>query len=122
MTTSDAMKANGWVIDVGESNTISNRYEQKCGSSTFYGYKGGNSIGSVSATLRGNGLGTLNFGNCYTNGQVKVSLNGNELSRAEKNTPKQEIIFNYSKGDVLKIEEISTASLKLNSLTFKCTS
>ena len=53
--------------------------------------------------MNGNGEGILDFGNCWTQGIVKVYLNGNEIGYADKNTPSKTIIFEYTDGAELKI-------------------
>ena len=108
------MQRNGWIIDVKKS--MDPRYFDTCGKETWFGYNPGSSVGSVKTRFRGNGAATLNFGNCYKQGEVIVYLNENEISRAYNNTPKVETNFEYNKGDVLSIKEVDTAIIKLNSL------
>ena len=115
------MLENGWNIDVSYSNGNdgyywqSNPNEQACNTETFYGYRSGNTFGSVAATFKGWGIGTLSYGNCDNTGFVLVSLNGTEIGRSTANS--QDLVnFRYGSGDVLKIEEIDDAIIKLYSL------
>ena len=108
------MKRNGWKLDVTHSMTKS--YSRKCGMESWYGYNRGTAVGSVETTFQGTGKATLNFGNCYRTGRVIVYLNDKEISRANRNTPRKEVEFEYSKGDVLLIEEVRVGIIKLNSL------
>ena len=109
--------SNGWNADVDYSNGEDWRkaHERSCSSDTFYGYRGGGSVGSVSAIFKGSGKGNLSYGNCYETGNVIVSLNGVEIHRSKSNS-KKEVSFQYKRGYVLKIEEHETAIIKLYSL------
>ena len=108
------MKRNGWKLDVTHSMTKA--YSRKCGMESWFGYDRGRAVGSVETTFQGTGKATLNFGNCYRTGRVIVYLNDKEISRANRNTPRKEVEFEYSKGDVLLIEEVRVGIIKLNSL------
>ena len=111
------MERNGWIIDVKKS--MDPRYFDTCGKETWFGYNPGSSVGSVKTRFLGNGAATLNFGNCYNRGRVKVYLNDKEISIAYKNTLKKEVTFEYFQGDRLSIKEFSSAIIKLNSLTLR---
>ena len=114
------METNGWEIDMDKSSHATERYSETCNHRTFYGYKLNHRVGKVSATFKGFGNATLNFGNCYKAGYVAVSLNGHEIAKALANINKKEVQFEYSKGDILLIEEVNIAIVKLNSLTLSC--
>ena len=113
------MKKGGWNFDVSHQHTYY-KYARECGTSTWYGFKYGYPIGSVTAIFAGSGKATLNFGNCYASGRVVVYLNEKDIGHADANTPKQEITFDYSKGDNLTIKEENMAIIKLNSLNLSC--
>ena len=113
---SDMLK-NGWMVDITDSNgqdrsPTRDIFEEKCKTDTFYGYNGGDEVGRVSATFKGTGKAILSYGNCFSTGYVKVSLNDSEEGRS---SPYQNdlVTIQYRKGDVLKIEEIDTAIIKL---------
>ena len=109
-----AMEKNGWKLNIRHS--MDSAYSEKCGMDTWFGYNYGEKVGSVQTTFKGTGKATLNFGNCYRSGWVKVYLNGKEISRANGNTPRKEVEFRYSKDDILRIKEVNVAIIKLNSL------
>ena len=95
---------------------MTSAYSPQCGMDTWFGYNYGRLVGSVQTTFQGTGKAVLNFGNCYQSGRVIVYLNGKEISRAHGKTPRKEVEFQYSKGDLLRIEEVHVAIIKLNSL------
>ena len=108
------MERNGWKLNIKYSMTSA--YSRQCGMDTWFGYNYGRSVGSVQTTFQGTGKAVLNFGNCYQSGRVIVYLNGKEISRAHGNTLRKEVEFQYSKGDLLRIEEVHVAIIKINSL------
>ena len=117
------METNGWETrDIRYSNTAdwSDDNLRLCDKHTFYGYICGDHVGEVFAIFKGSGKATLSFGNCYNMGHVIVKLNDKQLSLATANTPKKEITFHYLKHDVLTIQKIGVAIIKLNSLDLTC--
>ena len=113
------MRKNGWVFDVTNSNE--DRYKNECGKfQTWYGYSYGRDVGSIHVALLGSGNATLNYGNCYRQGRVKVLLNGKEISQASANTLEKIARFSYSHRNILTIKEVNTAIIKTNSLRFSC--
>ena len=123
LSSKSVMVKNGWNVDVDYSNgnDWNDVHEKNCSVDTFYGYRGGDIVGSVSAILQGSGKGVLSYGNCYNSGYVMVSLNGVELDRSSANSHGF-ISFQYRNGDSLKIEEFDTAIIKLNKLVLTATS
>ena len=122
LTSKTIMEANGWKVNVGSS--FNPTYAKCAGTSTWYGYSSGSTVGSVAASLKGTGRATLNFGNCFTSGKVIVYLNNKEISRANANQNAIEIVFNFSEGDVLRIDEewdgVRGGIIKLNSFVVSC--
>ena len=121
LTSKSVMEENGWKADVDYSNgeDWNKAHERDCSSDTFYGYRGGDLVGSVSATFKGSGKGVLSYGNCYKTGVVVVSLNNVEIGRSSLHKTgniKGSITFQYRRGDTLKIEEFNTGIIKLYSL------
>ena len=113
------MKKYGWVFDVEKYNDES--YRKECGKyQTWYGYSYGNEVGSIHVALFGSGNATLSYGNCYRTGQVKVLLNGQEISQASANVPEKTIAFSYTNRNILTLKEINTAIIKVNSIDFSC--
>ena len=111
------MEAKGWMFDI--TADMKSAYAKACGTDTWYGFTGGWDTGTISATFSGSGTATLDYGNCLRSGEVKVHLNGEIISTASKSTPSKQIIFGYSPGDVLSLEE-DYAIIKVNSLKLSC--
>ena len=78
----------------------------KCGNGqAWFGWKSGNGVGSISTTLTAaSGRGQLSFGNCWDNGNVKVYLDGNEISAADPNTQKV-VEFDFQPGAILMLRD-----------------
>ena len=87
------MAANGWEMDVTNSND--SVYAAQCGPSTWYGYKYGPAVGSISTILADSGQAVVDFGNCYQHGIVVVRLNNKTIGYASESTLSKEISFNY---------------------------
>ena len=78
-------------------------------------------VGTISTRLHGNGEGTLDFGNCWDAGEVKVYLNDELIAFAEKNTPTKTVSFYFQDGDILKLrDEGANSVIALNGITMKC--
>ena len=117
------MMRNGWNVDVDFSNGDDPKYlkdfkDEECkDSDTFYGYKEGNRVGSVSAIFKGSGKGTLKYGDCsdsYRETFSTVWLNDVQID--ETVTPDGSVHFQYNAGDFLEIKEHHDAILKIFSL------
>ena len=79
---------------------------------------GGSEVGSLSATLKGSGTGTLTFSNCYVSGNVTLYLNDVLLASAGKGETLSET-FSYSNNDELRLTE-NYAVIQLKHLEFQC--
>ena len=66
------LELNGWIIN---ATFPSWQYVHQCGKETWFGWNGGNSVGAISAILKGSSKATLTFGNCWTRGYVRAYLN-----------------------------------------------
>ena len=111
------MESNGWSFNTTHSFGTS---DSQCGNDSWYGFSTGSPDGAVSATVKGNGIAILNYGNCLNQGLVKAYLNGLLLSTATPNAKSKTVIFIYSKGDMLEILEFGTTIIKLNAISFHC--
>ena len=108
------MVAGGWIINAPHQH---NGSAAGCGGyNTFWGYTAGVPVGYVEATFKGSGIGTLNFGNCYTHAITKVYLNGHLISSAGPNQSSVVARFNYKRGDILRVAEEGGGIIKINSL------
>ena len=74
--------------------------------------------GSIKLKLQGSGTATLDYGNPWRNGKVKVYLNGVPATSADANTPSRKYSFDFKDGDILKITEYGV--MAINNLHFDC--
>ena len=114
------MEAGGWKF-LNINYDMPSNYLSACGDKTWYGFKYPR-IGNIGANFTGTGTAILDYGNCHTNGQTNVELNGRLVDTVEKNTPSKQIIFDFAPGDSIQLNELNEAIIKLNSLTLKCKS
>ena len=85
----------------------------------WYGYSSGEKVGEISATLKGSGEVSLEFGNCWIKGVVRVTLNGELKAEATANTPNTTLSFGFEDGDVLRISE-DIGVVVVNDIRFDC--
>ena len=112
-----AMTQAGWILMVDPDQT---GYISNCGTSSFWGYKVGSPVGKVSATFKGYGNATLNFGNCYSSGSTYVYLNNIRIGSASANQNSIKVNFAYKPHDILRLEEVGTGIVKINALQLRC--
>ena len=112
----------GWKIDVGSAQNF--YYQEECMTdNNWYGYNGGESIGSIKAKLKGCGTAKLNFGNCFTQGITQVTLNEKIIGAASPETMTKIIEFDFDDGVILELQELYTGIIVFNDLTItKCKS
>ena len=109
------MISNGWAICTDNINATV--YQSSCEPPmTFWGYNYGQSYGGCVARFMGSGKAILDFGNCWKSGTTQVFLNNSTLKTATSLENSSIVTFNYSKGDMLRLEEINTGIVKINSL------
>ena len=93
----------GWTINCSRG-IWSGQHSDKC--YNWWGYDPTwKKIGSINTTFVGNGLATLNFGNCYTDGYVEVYVDGTLKANATKNQRYVQIDFPFHDDSVLEIRE-----------------
>ena len=127
------MMRNGWEMDVDrwwdekKSGVEDKIHVKRCGNSTFWGYKYGNSSGRILAPFKGFGEATLDFGSCGDTGITAVyhkrpAQNYERIGVAEgaKRELSKVVTFLYEPGDILKIEEEQTGIMKINSFKLAC--
>ena len=121
------MEANGWRFDFTHdgSNWNDNTYKQvglKCGpQAKWYGWSEHSNGGTLSAILKGSGEVTIEFGNCWQEGNVKLYLDSALISTAPSETKSITKSFSFTHGSMLKIkDEDGNAVVSLNSITFNC--
>ena len=83
-------------------------------------------VASIKTTLQGCGRARLEYGNCYHNfgfspviDFVHVTLNGNEISKAQNNGAEvsKTIEFDFTNGDILELNENGPSAIRVNGLT-----
>ena len=87
--------------------------------SNWYGFSftNGGEIGSISTTFSGIGRAELDFGNCFQQGNITATLNGNVIASAPAKTPSMKVEFDFDIGSILMItEEELDAIIQFNSL------
>ena len=120
------MIKSGWEFDfTHDGSLITDNYKhvgQQCGPrAKWYGWSSHSHVGSLSATLIGNGDVTLDFGNCWDDGTVKVYLDANLMATASAGRKSVVKTFSFTPGSVLKIkDEDGNAVVMLNSINIKC--
>ena len=117
----EVMKAAGW--NFGSLLKINDSvYKNQCKDYPFWAYQSGIGVGSISTVFQGSGSGTIIFGNCYLDespsSKTTVSLNDNLIGTATKT--KVTLNFNFTKGDILEVEEINTGILGIYSFHLEC--
>merc|ERR1719197_1534976 len=112
------MRSNGWVIDIQYYNQD---LDPQCSTgSNFYGWNIQNNVGTLSATLSGQGTATLRFGNCWNAGTVKAYLNDALIDSASPNSQKT-VQFSFTDGSSLKLkDENGNSVIQLNGIEFAC--
>lgn len=120
ITSKSEMERAGWSFDFNRHKVRS--LAGRCGGgANWYGYSEGDAVGTLSAVLRGDGIGTLVFGNCYNAGKAKVYLNNTLIDAAPPNTRERIITFNFTDGTTLKVkDEEGNAVVEINSFAVTC--
>ena len=118
------MKNAGWNLGVENWQNNNAAVAAKCRRGTnWFGWTDSSNVGSVSIKLQGNGEATLDFGNCWDAGEVKVYVDDKEVASAQPNTPSKTVSFNFRDGDILKLrDEGQNSVIAINDITFRCSS
>ena len=120
------MQDKGWTFNNLSSNMsnclpFENVVPDVCGAnSNWYGWGCGNSVGTLSTILKGSGIVTLHYGNCWNDGKVNVYRNNTKMTTALPRTTKF-YSFDYNNGDELAIrEEGGNGIIQLINISFTC--
>ena len=70
----------------------------------------------LSASLHGDGVASVLYGNCYGVGVVKLYLNGTVISSATADSDEQ-VSFSFEDGDTLEIKEEDAAMMVIKSFS-----
>ena len=73
-----SMEENGWIFHVSHSDTA--LYSDRCGINGWFGFYAGSYVGKVSATFKESVTATLEYGNCWSDKEVDVYLNHENIS------------------------------------------
>ena len=108
----------GWDLSLDYGKWSNNaEAEEKCGPG-WYGWADSANVGTISTMLYRNSqyqCGRLDFGNCWTGGNVRVYLNDDRIGEASANTPSLTIEFPVLADSQLEIREEGTnAIIKFN--------
>ena len=120
------MSANGWNFDLThDGSTQTDTYksiDEKCGTiSKWYGWSSHAIVGTISAVLNGTGEVTIDFGNCWDDGNVKVYLDSKLITLAGESAHSITKTFPFTPGSLLEIkDENGNAVILLNSIKFSC--
>ena len=119
------MKSNGWKFDIQHPNADNNGVGQHCVSNgekaAWFGWTDGNGVGTLSTTFTGYGEATVDFGNCWNQGNVKLYLDSTLIEAAPVGTKSKVAKFQFTPGTVLKLkDEDGNAVIMLNSVGVNC--
>merc|ERR1712151_438134 len=116
-----AMRAAGWKIKtISASDLIPDLCKDTQNGlslltgSVFFGV-------SAKATVRGSGIGYVDFGNCAVAGVTTLKIGGVEVSRADPNMVSKVSTFSYSDGQVFEIIAGKGAVARMNFVAFNAT-
>jgi hypothetical protein len=116
LTNRATMQGNGWSF-TSFTGTDALTGMQSCPSGSFNGYAGGSQVATASKTLTTAGTATLTYGNCWTNGQTKVYLNGAEIGSASSRTNAETVSFDITPSAVLSVKDATgNAVISMTSL------
>jgi len=114
----EKMEQAGWIWDWTDN------YDFKPGpgavdTDSYWGYKYPGD-GTIKLILLGSGSLTLDYGNSWGEGLVRIYLNGALMGTAHPNTPSKKAVLEFRNNDVLTIQEAPTAVIVINRVTFEC--
>ena len=128
------MSSNGWKFDLTNDGStpsaaayayVGKYCAAKNGKRNWFGWSDWKKVGTLSTVLKGSGNLTINFGNCWNSGKVKVYLDAKLMATADKSElghPKTvTATFAFHQGSLLEIkDEGDNSVISLNSMTFDC--
>ena len=116
------MQTAGWNLGVEKWENDAPFVASECRrGANWFGWSHSATVGTVSNPLRGGGEATLDFGNCWSGGEVGVYLSDEEVASAHNNTPSKVVTFAFQDGDVLKLRgEGPNSVITINDIKFRC--
>ena len=89
------------------------------GKNNWWGWTHGAGVGQMEIDSPVTSTATIDFGNCWNQGEVKVYVDGREVGSAAVNVGSKVVSFAVKKGERISIRDEGAASvMRLNSLTF----
>ena len=115
-------KAKGWIFDIDRGpcpwNCFYSTNIGTCDNASWFGWKDGSPVGSISTILYGNGTALITFGNCWKKGLVRLYINGNEVYTVHSNILVT-IEFDFNDGDKLELKEHYIGIIRLDDIQIK---
>ena len=122
----DLMAKNGWRfgnISTDEQTCMVQDVNALAGcnsSPSWYGWGCESSSGVLSTTLKGSGIMSIQYGNCWEGGNVQIFVN-NTLKDSASSHRYKEVSFEYDEGTKVAImDDSGNAAIKLISISFAC--
>lgn len=100
--------------DLSYNSYISYIYRNRCAQG-FHGWAGDYNVGTFTLTFKGNGYATIDYGNCWDKGRVKLYVNSrwrDEASTSSSNWNKV-YSFAFAKGDTMQLKDEGENSVVL---------
>ena len=83
-----------------------NAHEKLCAQSGYTGYtKGNNNVGSIKMTFKRSGVGTLNYGNCWDEGNAQIYFNDIYEEQTGNKDVNNDFKFAFREGDVIELRD-----------------
>ena len=116
------MVNSGWVFDFTNPYGNYPSVGAKCARpGNWYGWSAYAKVGTLSTTFQSTGVATIDFGNCWDTGVVRVYLDDVVIAAASAGSKSVKKTFHFTRGSVLKIKDEGPNSvIELNSITFHC--
>ena len=121
-TMKDAMESTGWSFSFDNADGTALAAPSCGGGSNWYGWSDDNAVGTLtSPSLEGSGTATIEYGNCWNAGNVKLYLNDTLIDTAAPNSPTRSKVFSFANGDIVKLkDEDGNAIVNLKAFTISC--
>lgn len=89
------------------------------GDSNWWGWRNGAGVGQMEIDSPVTSTATIDFGNCWNQGEVKVYVDGREVGSAAVGVGSEVVSFAVKKGERISVrDEGANSVMRLNSLTF----
>ena len=75
---------------------------------------------AMTTSFWGTGEATLEFGNCYKEGEITILLDDTEIAKSKRGEFKSKVSFNVTDGSILTIKTDDKAIIRLFRLDLEC--